>query len=291
MAKTTDRVALNDWYVIGQISDTVIGEYRRTSLLGQAIASIRDDTGSIQVVEVSETGEYVKILPVIERYGHTWTTLGKPQKEILEIPEYDDPDRRITLVGSVTVRASGLRIVENFLDLGHFPYVHPGVLGSEPRTEVAGYRAEIREDVDEVWATDITFHQDRAMLSATTAQDVHYRYRVHSPFVTILYKTCPEKPDVWDVVGLFVQPLEETLCNVYAFMLVVDTQNTDVDLLHFQQLIFLQDRRILENQLPSGLPLDPTVEISIAPDVTSVQYRRWLKRRGLLFGTYQGDLP
>jgi hypothetical protein len=35
-----------------------------------------------------------------------------------------------------------LRIVENFLDMSHFPYVHTGVLGEEPVTEVTDYRSE-----------------------------------------------------------------------------------------------------------------------------------------------------
>ncbi len=33
------------------------------------------------------------------------------------------------------------------------------------------------------------------------------------------------------------------------------------DLIHFQQTIFLQDRSILENQIPRLLPLDPGMEI------------------------------
>jgi len=33
--------------------------------------------------------------------------------------------------GAVNVRASGLRIVENFLDLAHFPYVHTDILGTD----------------------------------------------------------------------------------------------------------------------------------------------------------------
>ena len=93
------------------------------------------------------------------------------------------------------------------------------------------------------------------MLSATGGKAVEYMYRVVSPFNTVLYKTCPEKTEEFDIIGLFTQPLEENLCRVYAFMLVIDSQNTETDLIHFQQMIFFQDIIILENQLPVGLPL------------------------------------
>ena len=102
-----------------------------------------------------------------------------------------------------------------------------------------------------------------------------------------LYKTCPEKPEEWDIIGLFAQPLEENLCRVYAFMLVFDSQNTETDLIHFQQMIFFQDIIILENQLPVGLPLYDGAERSIKADKTQLQFRKWLKQKGLQFGTDQ----
>ena len=48
--------------------------------------------------------------------------------------------------GSIAVGVSGLRVVENFLDMGHFPYVHTGILGAEPHTEVKEYDVEISAD-------------------------------------------------------------------------------------------------------------------------------------------------
>ena len=68
-------------------------------------------------------------------------------------------------------------------------------------------------------------------------------------------------------------------------MLVFDSQNTDTDLIHFQQMIFFQDIIILENQLPVGLPLIDGAERSIKADKTQLQFRKWLKQKGLQFGT------
>jgi phenylpropionate dioxygenase-like ring-hydroxylating dioxygenase large terminal subunit len=68
-------------------------------------------------------------------------------------------------------------------------------------------------------------------------------------------------------------------------MALVDDESTDIGLRHFQQMIFSQDKPILENQRPRRLPLDPTAETSVRADRSSVAYRRWLHERGVRYGT------
>ncbi|TIT50021.1 MAG: aromatic ring-hydroxylating dioxygenase subunit alpha, partial [Mesorhizobium sp.] len=174
--------------------------------------------------------------------------------------------------------------VENFLDIAHFPFVHTDILGSEPHTEVQNYKVEIREDEDEVWATQVKFYQPQAAKSAEGGITTEYMYRVPAPTCSILYKTCPPRPGEWDVITLFVQPLAEDLCDVWPWMALFDDETPMTDLIHFQQTIFVQDRSILENQIPRLLPLDPGMEIPTRADLTSVAYRRWLKRHGYTYG-------
>jgi len=52
----------------------------------------------------------------------------------------------------------------------------------------------------------------------------------------------------------------------------------------FMQLIFAQDKPILENQMPKRLPLDPRAETPIRADASSVYYRRWLRERSVTYG-------
>ena len=53
---------------------------------------------------------------------------------------------RKLLCGPYPVKASGPRIVENFLDVGHFPFVHENILGTRERPEIEEYEAEIGPD-------------------------------------------------------------------------------------------------------------------------------------------------
>jgi phenylpropionate dioxygenase-like ring-hydroxylating dioxygenase large terminal subunit len=51
----------------------------------------------------------------------------------------------------------------------------------------------------------------------------------------------------------------------------------------------LQDRIILENQRPVLLPLEPRLETPTRADASSIAYRRWLKEKGLTYGTTSGE--
>jgi phenylpropionate dioxygenase-like ring-hydroxylating dioxygenase large terminal subunit len=266
----------DEWYPVAMVSQLRL-EDRTTLLLGESICVTLEDGQPL----VTAAG---RVLPSQTRYGHVWTSLGTPTRPLFDIPEADQPDRRLVDVGLVRVKCSPLRAVENFLDIAHFPFVHTDILGAEPHTEVGRYEVAIRDEVDEVWATKVQFYQPQAAKSAAGGITTEYMYRVPAPTVSVLYKTCPPRPGEWDVITLFVQPLTETLCEVWPWMALFDDTTPLTDLIHFQQTIFLQDRSILENQQPSLLPLDPGLEIPTRADLTSVAYRRWLKRRGYTYG-------
>jgi phenylpropionate dioxygenase-like ring-hydroxylating dioxygenase large terminal subunit len=279
MQRTTDKAALDQWYCIEQLQEIAAGR-TANRLLGTDLAVTRQDDGDITVTIAG----FENPLPTRQRYGCLWTTLGTPATDVLPVPEADETDRRVIVCGSISVKTSGLRIVENFLDMAHFPFVHTDILGAEPHTEVMQYTTEIRRDVDEVWATNCQFFQPQAALSATGGIMTQYMYRVANPFATILYKTCPNAANRWDVICLFVQPLDPDRCRAHPIMFLIDDTSDLTDLIHFQQLIFLQDRIILENQRPALLPLEPRAEIPTRADATSIAYRRWLKEKGVTYG-------
>lgn len=266
----------NHWYPVAMISG--IHAPRETLLLGKKITLGRE-RGTCWVKDASGNE-----LPIVERFGHLWTSPGQPNRDLFTIPEADSPGRRLVDVGSVKVKCSPLRAVENFLDIAHFPFVHTDILGAEPHTEVDRYDVKIREEVDEVWATKVKFFQPQAAKSAEGGITTEYMYRVPAPTCSVLYKTCPPRPGEWDVITLFVQPLTDEWCEVWPWMALYDDDSTMSEMVSFQQLIFMQDRSILENQLPRKLPLDPGMETPTQADMTSVAYRRWLKKIGYTYG-------
>lgn len=279
MQGTAEKATLDQWYCIEQLQDIAVGR-SAGRLFGTDLSIVRHGDGDITVTIAGLKTP----LPTRQRYGCLWTTLGTPATDVLPVPEADETDRRVIVCGAISVKSSGLRIVENFLDMAHFPFVHTDILGAEPHTEVTQYTTEIRRDVDEVWATNCQFFQPQAALSATGGIMTQYMYRVANPFATILYKTCPNAANRWDVICLFVQPLDPDRCRAHPIMFLIDDTSALTDLVHFQQLIFLQDRIILENQRPRLLPLEPRAETPTRADATSIAYRRWLKEKGVTYG-------
>lgn len=269
--------AMNDWYAVADAAVLKRGPYR-TQLLGRKLivagtlddAAVQDDTG--------------RRYPVQTRFSHVWTTLGDSPRALFDIPEGREAGRVLVPCGVVRVKCSPLRAVENFLDIAHFPFVHTDILGTEDHPEVVPYKAEIRDDIDEVWATQVKFFQPQAAKSAAGGLVTEYTYRVPAPTTAVLYKTCPPKPQALDVIAIFVQPRSEEECDVWPWMALYDETTPHAELVQFQQEIFLQDRSILENQRPVKLPLDPKMEIPTRADMTSIAYRRWLKRRGATYG-------
>lgn len=287
MTTTTDQVALNEWVACGWHGQIQAGQSYDTVIFGQDIRVTRKGEDDYQVTVLEENGGTGRTLPVQVRYTCVFTTLGEPTRPLPAIPEFDEDDRRITGCGGVGVRTSPYRIIENFLDMAHFSFVHTNVLGAPDQTEVLAYKTEHRKDVDEIWALDCKFFQPAASKASAGGQMTDYVYRVMSPFSVMLYKNVFGDPTRNDAICVFVQPMAEAECLAYMPMALVDEQSTLESIIDFQQSIFLQDRIILENQRPALLPLDPTIELPTRADASSIAFRRWLKAMNLQFGIYE----
>jgi len=286
-----DPVALNEWVPCCWLGQLAAGAHWDTRIFAQAIRVKHCGKDEYQVTQTLADG-HTRPLPVQVRYGTVFTTLGDPAhcRPLPPIEEFDEPDRRLVWCGSVRVNANVYRMVENFLDLAHLCFIHKDILGDPEQAEVPAYKTEHRQDVDEIWAVDCTFYQPQANKAALTGQVTQYIYRVMSPFSVMLYKTVNGDPSRNDAICLFIQPVDQAQSVAYVPMAMVDDVSTDADITEFQQSIFMQDRRILENQRPALLPLDPAYEMPMRADASSMAYRRWLKGMGMQFGILEAQV-
>ena len=274
-----DRILLDDWHVVADLEQLPPGGMLSSTLLETPVGVSRDYKRAVSVTRASDG----QTIPSQQKYGFVWTCLGKPSRDILHIPEAFEQDRYVVSGGSFAVHTSGLRVVENFLDMGHFPFVHTGWLGEEPHTEVQPYEVELTED-DEIIATECFFHQPVASPTAEGGIEVEYKYRVYRPHIVSLYKTNPLYDDRMDYIVLFIQPVGPEHCVVHNMLCYIKEGIHKPDLRWFMQLIFAQDKPILENQLPRRLPLDPRAETPIRADKVAILYRRWLRDHQVNYG-------
>ena len=229
---------------------------------------------------------------VREAYGMLWVRLAPPTgaaQPIHDLPRFaaeDDAQLRKTTSGPYRVAASAPRIIENFLDMAHFGYVHEGLLGSRERPEIPPY--EVEPTPWGVRATGCRAWQPRSSIHATGEAQVEYGYEVTAPYAAVLTKQPEAGLSAVDghreAIAMFICPVGEESSVVWTRMALNDFTSPDAHLIEFQDTIFGQDQPILESQRPKRLPLMPTAELHCAADRLSAAYRRYLKQSGITYG-------
>ena len=221
-----------------------------------------------------------KTYQVQERYHMIWVSLGQPAHPIPPFPEWDKADYRKILCGPYRIQASGPRIVENFLDIAHFPFVHEGILGVPTHPEIADYEAEIGSEG--VLARGVRVYQPDPY-GTGVGDTVAYTYRAYRPLTAYLLKES-EGPSF--SILLMITPHETVDSTAWMWMAMNYGHDiSEQELINWQDRIFAQDRPILQSQRPELLPLDLQAELHLRSDRTAIAYRRWLNQLGLTFGT------
>ena len=233
-----------------------------------------------------------------ERYSLVWVCLSdEPRDPIPEFPEFDDPGYRVLCRQHQFWKAGAARMIENFVDQAHFPWVHEGILGDRAHTLTPDMH--VRRDGEELlfWFDDIP----------TALRPVPHRrnYRLTRPYA--LY-TWIELPDGRTEAQIFVctphSAKESTRFYliarnydleapeiVHGPIIMKDKEimatHKDIDPLTIKRIKVLdivpeQDRVIVENQRPEELPLDLSEELHLkGPDAVAIEYRRMMKELGV----------
>ena len=229
----------------------------------------------------------VSTFSVTERHGLIWVCTGNPEGDVLPFPECEDSRLRKVICGPYVVESSGPRIVENFLDMAHFAFVHPGILGDHAHAGVRDCNIGPFDDgtgVKGVLATACFAWQPQTNSLSHGGSDVEYTYRVVRPLTAILTKLPAAQKDFREAISLHVQPVGEETSRVWIILAMTNFVQTDEELRAFQDNIFLQDKPILESQVPRRLPIAPGMEVPVRSDRMSLAYRSYLLERGLTYG-------
>ncbi|HYU63972.1 MAG TPA: aromatic ring-hydroxylating dioxygenase subunit alpha [Verrucomicrobiae bacterium] len=211
------------------------------------------------------------------RHELVWATLGSGAAEIPTFELMEDASHHVLAAGPYRVRASGPRVVENFLDVGHFPFVHEGILGDRARPEIEDYEAQVLSDG--VLATGVKVYQPDPYATGQ-GSTVTYTYRVHRPLSASFIKHGPHS------FGMLLSVTPHDAVDSTAWMWMAMDYEPTSEMVDFQDRIFAQDRPILESQRPELLPLDLQTELHLRSDRTAIAYRRWLKQLGVRTGAY-----
>ena len=223
---------------------------------------------------------------VQERLGLVWVCLGTPSREVIPYEAFEDTRLRNIMAGPYDVAACATRVVENFIDMAHFGFVHDGILGDETTTEIPEYTVEDFTDAGGqpgVQAIGMRVTQPQANLQAAGPSDVEYGYRISRPLSAILTKRIVGS-ELAEAITLFIQPVSEFESRAWMIFSGIRSPEPDEAVRDFQDTVFAQDRPILESQRPMRLPLQVGAELAQRADLLSAHYRRYLRDAGLRWG-------
>ena len=219
-----------------------------------------------------------------EKFGLVWVALKEPVYPLPEIPEFENNDWKKVNTGPFEWKSDASRQVENFTDFGHFPWVHPGLLGDPERPEVPECKVEIKESV---------LHYSIVRPEANNSKDFpvfandevvkperHSIYELHLPYTIVLRLGWGREKGM--VYFFSSQPISAHKCRGYCVIgRNYNLHEPDTVLQNFEQVIFDQDKRIVESQRPEQVPFDFSEELHLNFDAVAINYRRAMKKQGL----------
>ena len=207
-----------------------------------------------------------------ERYGLVWVCLGEPDRDIAQIDHEHDPTFRRINSGYETWTVSTPRMVDNFLDVSHFPWVHVGTFGDDQDTVVAPIELV---DLDDDWfgysyEVDVGDPGGGRVVHRAMSTGFHLPFLVRS---TIRYADGLEH-----VLLLCSTPVDD-LTSRFTFVVWRNDDGTvdGQEVIAFDRAIGAEDRRMLE-RIPGTLDLDRTGLVSVQSDRASVEWRRRFAR-------------
>jgi vanillate O-demethylase monooxygenase subunit len=219
-----------------------------------------------------------------ERYGMVWVALDEPRWPLPDVPELESGDWHTVTCGPYAWKCDSSRQVENFTDFGHFPFVHPGLLGDPERPVVPNHEVRteghvlhyeiVRPEAPNTGDFPVFANEEEAQ------PERHSRYELHLPYTIVLRLGWGGEEGM--LYFFASQPVREDECK--GFLRIgrnYNLEQPDEVLRDFEDVIFDQDKRIVESQRPERVPFDLADELHLKFDAVAVAYRRAMRTQGL----------
>lgn len=214
-----------------------------------------------------------------DRYGFVWVCMGEPGKDIPALAEWDDADFVNVHTGPYPFKANAPRVVENVLDVTHFPFVHADMLGeSREPDKVGDYKVWM--DEEGLHTSPIPVFQ-RVADHSRTPKHTTYTFWCPGPVIGYLMKGIDEKRRFSHFMP--ITPVDDGESILWVLTSTnFEKEDAEEKITGRNNEIFSQDKEILESQWPVEMPLDLRFELHMRADKLAAAYRRWLKEIGVV---------
>ena len=230
-----------------------------------------------------------------ERYGLVWVAIEEPRWPLPEVPELEDGSWAVVTAGPYRWRCDAARQVENFTDLGHFPWVHPGLLGDPDRPVVP--RHEVRTEGHVLHYTIVrpeAANTEPTSRSSATSRPGRPSGAAGTSCTCPTPSSCGSAGAVRAAWSTSSPRSRSTADRCAGYVLIGRNYNLDQPehvLQEFEDTIFGQDQLVVESQRPEQVPFDLAAELHLKFDAVAVAYRKAMRALGLATSDAIGAEP
>lgn len=213
--------------------------------------------------------------------------MDEPVCALPDIPEWDDRSLQQVWLPPVEINAAAGQFVDNFLDFGHFPFVHAGTFGAGEDEFITDYVVNRSADG---WGFVVdyphTIHNNEDPLVASgehpLVQPRNMVYTYRAPFTITLRLDLP-MTGVTNMLFTALQPMTHDTTRVYTAMLRndCDTEAKTAHAVDYEMAILAEDLKVIERLWDKTIPLE-VGQAHTRADRNTVEFRRIMQR--LLLG-------
>lgn len=219
---------------------------------------------------------HLRCLHTKECYGLIWVAFDEPIGDIPVIAAETNPAFRRINSGMQLWQTAATRMVDNFLDISHFPWVHAGTFGSAQSTEVPLLTlVELDDDfTGYVYEVDAANPNDAVATSGSTDEVVH-RWMSTGFALPLLVRSTIRYADGLEHILLLCSTPVDDCTSLFTFVVWRNDDHSipEQDVISFDRAIGAEDKVMLE-RIGGSLPLERTGLVSVQSDKPSVEWRR-----------------
>ena len=216
---------------------------------------------------------------VSELLGLVWLAPTDPITPLPEVLEHDDPAFVNCPLPPADWNASAAQMSDNFLDVGHFPYLHLSTFGEESDKVVGNYSVErdgwhfraVHRHLSKALAGRV----DPSEADGVDERELQFVYTApHHVYLRILWPG-----GVILTVSFCHQPVNASTTRLYCTLYRNDIPDEDearADAIKFQLAVAAEDKMFLERIHTKAIPLSVNAEYHSRADRITLEMRRTL---------------
>ena len=229
----------------------------------------------------------LKSLHVEEKYGLVWLCPNEPDAPIPEVAA--DSDSSFTRLNTKMQiwNTDSTRMIDNMLDISHFPYTHRGTFGIEQETVVPRIKLEQLDETFFGYGYEVKINNvGSAKVMAGGGDDIiNLQMTTGFALPFSVLSTMSYETGVEQKLFMTAAPIEEGK-SIYTFVI---WRNDDVsalvehdrtianEVIDLELAVVLEDQMMLE-KLEGQLPLEQGALVDVQSDKPSLEWRRRYKK-------------